>query len=299
MFNFNEINNKNPKKWNVKENQLPVNTLISDLKNPASLISVTKADISTALKENIKIIDTKKVEELKQASLVITGDNLNYNSEKMEYELDLEVIKNQGESKRYIWLKNPLLPVGKFFSNAEVKGIMALGKTVILDGCDKIQVDFEDEITEKVIRLEKVGQVYITLDVGDVFENEEAAAKIFENEILFQKKLAQYVADNREFVRRYLDHNVPDLRPLPTKNTIIMWVDISTLGISGTEFKDFAMKETGVIVGAGDEYLENADNFILLNLATSVDNIEEMLKRLQRAVVAYKKNDDLMKILGL
>ncbi|WP_025022173.1 hypothetical protein [Ligilactobacillus hayakitensis] len=78
-----------------------------------------------------------------------------------------------------------------------------------------------------------------------------------------------------------------------------MWVDISTLGISGTEFKDFAMKETGVIVGAGNEYLENTDNFILLNLATSVDNIEEMLKRLQRAVVAYKKNDDLMKILGL
>ena len=24
MFNFNEINNKNPKKWNVKENQLNI-----------------------------------------------------------------------------------------------------------------------------------------------------------------------------------------------------------------------------------------------------------------------------------
>ncbi len=63
-----------------------------------------------------------------------------------------------------------------------------------------------------------------------------------------------------------------------------MFVDISYYKLDSVSFVKKLREETGLFVNDGLEYGKNGDNFIRINLATSLDNVKDGCSRLKRFI---------------
>lgn len=58
------------------------------------------------------------------------------------------------------------------------------------------------------------------------------------------------------------------------------WIDISGSGYNMHEIANMMASEAGVIVGVGDDYVQNAENYLRLNLGTSKKMVTEAMTRM-------------------
>ena len=89
------------------------------------------------------------------------------------------------------------------------------------------------------------------------------------------------------------------MKPSLNEASYFLWLDISSLNVDAQELTEFIRKKTGLILTAGDKFDGNGKQFLRMNIATSTDLIEDALRRLQRAIVLFKRKDDDLKNLIL
>lgn len=96
--------------------------------------------------------------------------------------------------------------------------------------------------------------------------------------------LLGYVKANQEFAVRYLDEHLPELTPVPSEGTYLLWVDCRKLSLSSAELKRLMYKEARIAFNEGSLYGRNGEGFLRINLACPQDLLKEALDRFSSAV---------------
>lgn len=90
----------------------------------------------------------------------------------------------------------------------------------------------------------------------------------------------QYIRDNLLFTKKIIETEFPGWKMMDMDSSYLPWVDISESGIDMHTIANIMAEKAGVVVGIGDDYVANADNFLRLNLGTSHAVIEEAMSRM-------------------
>ena len=90
-----------------------------------------------------------------------------------------------------------------------------------------------------------------------------------------------YLDENYEFLKKYLEKNMPELEVIPSEGTYMAWVQTEKLQISPEELEKFFIEDAKVSVYMGSRYGKHTDSFIRINIATSRSYLQEALERIR------------------
>lgn len=89
-----------------------------------------------------------------------------------------------------------------------------------------------------------------------------------------------YLDENYEFLKKYIEKNMPELEVIPSEGTYMAWVQTEKLQISPEELEKFFIEDAKVSVYMGSRYGKHTDSFIRINIATSRSYLQEALERI-------------------
>lgn len=90
-----------------------------------------------------------------------------------------------------------------------------------------------------------------------------------------------YLDENYEFLKKYIEKNMPELEVIPSEGTYMAWVQTEKLQISPEELEKFFIEDSKVSVYMGSRYGKHTDSFIRINIATSRSYLQEALERIR------------------
>ena len=90
-----------------------------------------------------------------------------------------------------------------------------------------------------------------------------------------------YLDENYEFLKKYLEKNMPELEVIPSEGTYMAWVQTEKLQISPEKLEKFFIEDAKVSVYMGSRYGKHTDSFIRINIATSRSYLQEALERIR------------------
>lgn len=91
-----------------------------------------------------------------------------------------------------------------------------------------------------------------------------------------------YIKGNLQLFEESLKKDFPEWRMLKMESSYLPWVDVSQSGFDmHTIAKNMALN-AGVVIGIGDDYVADADNFLRFNLGTSRALIQESMDRMAK-----------------
>ena len=94
-------------------------------------------------------------------------------------------------------------------------------------------------------------------------------------------ELNEYLLINKEYVKDFLNKELPQLKVVSGHATYLLWIDISYYKMSSQEFASSLREETGLFISEGIQYGNNGDSYIRMNIATSLNNVKDGLNRLK------------------
>lgn len=91
-----------------------------------------------------------------------------------------------------------------------------------------------------------------------------------------------YIKENLELFEARLKRDFPEWKMMKMESSYLPWVDVSQSGFDmHTIAKNMALN-AGVVIGIGDDYVADADDFLRFNLGTSRAIIEESMDRMAK-----------------
>ena len=100
--------------------------------------------------------------------------------------------------------------------------------------------------------------------------------------------LREYLAENRETVRRFLKDEIPDVSLVPAHATYLLWLDCRKIIGDVSELYHYLRTETGLYLSAGVVYGGNGNAFLRMNTACPRIRLLDGLERLKRGIMAYE-----------
>lgn len=119
------------------------------------------------------------------------------------------------------------------------------------------------------------------------FAVETAVASFIEGEAWLDA-LREYIEENKNYVEDYLKKEVPQIRPISSQATYLMWLDCRNMQGCATEFTQYLREHTGLYLSEGRQYGESGNSFIRMNIACPKSRLEDGLKRLEEGVRSYE-----------
>lgn len=102
------------------------------------------------------------------------------------------------------------------------------------------------------------------------------------------QQLNAYIAANYEYLRQFLEKQLPQLRLVRLEGTYLAWVDCTALGCSSSQLVDHLLNRHGVWLNDGEMYGETSRPFVRINLACPQATLAEGLRRMAEGVAALR-----------
>jgi len=96
--------------------------------------------------------------------------------------------------------------------------------------------------------------------------------------------LMDVLQDNIAFVRTYLRENLPQIVPVETEATFLIWLDFRALGLDDTEIKALVFDRARLALNPGISFGEAGSGFMRLNIGTSRAILQQALTQLTQAI---------------
>lgn len=100
------------------------------------------------------------------------------------------------------------------------------------------------------------------------------------------EELKIYLKGNLDFVREYLEKNLPMIRLIEPEGTYLIWLDCRGLGLPEEELERLIVQEAKLWLDAGVMFGESGEGFERINIACPRAVVREAMERLNRAVSA-------------
>ena len=117
-----------------------------------------------------------------------------------------------------------------------------------------------------------------------------AVIAAYQNGAGWLDELRNYIHQNKQYVTEFLQNKIPEIYPVVSDATYLMWLDCRKLTEDSRKFTDFIREKTGLFVMRGSVYGKNGEGFLRLNIATSKLSMEDGMQRLLEGVTAWKND---------
>ena len=97
------------------------------------------------------------------------------------------------------------------------------------------------------------------------------------------EELRGYLDESFIMMKRILDERLPKAKFSIPQGTYLAWIDLSGYGLGEQELKK-RISQAGVFVQFGEDFVDNADCFMRVNLACPRSVLKEGLSRISRAL---------------
>ncbi|MCD7725172.1 MAG: pyridoxal phosphate-dependent aminotransferase [Clostridiales bacterium] len=98
------------------------------------------------------------------------------------------------------------------------------------------------------------------------------------------EELKKYLKGNLDFVKDYLENNLPQVRLIEPEGTYLIWLDFRGLGLTEAQRKHLILHEAGLWLDSGVMFGKEGEGFERVNIACPRAVLEEACKRLAQAV---------------
>ncbi|MGZ8257425.1 MAG: hypothetical protein ACXW1C_05495 [Gallionella sp.] len=95
--------------------------------------------------------------------------------------------------------------------------------------------------------------------------------------------LLEYLAGNRDWVREFLQTQLPKIKLIEPQGTYLLWLDCRELNLSDAALRDFFVQGAQLGMNAGISFGEGGSGFMRLNIAAPCAKIAAALQRVQQA----------------
>ena len=117
----------------------------------------------------------------------------------------------------------------------------------------------------------------------------EAAVAAFTKGDAWLDALRAYIQENKNHVENFLKKEVPQIRPVPSEATYLLWLDCRKMQGCATEFTQYLREHTGLYLSEGRQYGESGKFFIRMNIACPRSWLEDGIKRLVDGILSYEE----------
>ena len=174
---------------------------------------------------------------------------------------------------------NNHIPMGKVMAEySKLITCMAPSKTFNLAGLRISNIIIRDE-TIRNVWMESYYNSDNPLSIA-------AAQSAYEKGMPWLNELCSYLDKNFQFTKEYLAQHLPKAKFKIPEATYLAWVDLSAYFSPEEHLPTFFAYKAGVLLEAGNMFVQNSDCFIRLNLACPKSILAEGLKRICEAVNA-------------
>lgn len=97
-------------------------------------------------------------------------------------------------------------------------------------------------------------------------------------------RLKEYIYNNLNYLRAYLEENIPSVKLIEPEGTYLIWLDFSELGLDDKELEDFIVKKAGLWLDSGYIFGPEGKGFQRINIACPRKTLEKALDQLKNAV---------------
>ena len=127
-------------------------------------------------------------------------------------------------------------------------------------------------------------------DVGEPnFFVEPATIAAYTYGAQYVDELNTYLYKNKQYVKEFFKKELPHIKVVSGLATYLLWIDVSYYQIPCDKFADDLRKETGLFVYGGTHYGSNGEDYIRMNIATSLENVKDALNRLREFLKKKEK----------
>ncbi len=98
------------------------------------------------------------------------------------------------------------------------------------------------------------------------------------------EELKQYLKGNLDYVRGYLQENLPQIKLIEPEGTYLIWLDCRGLGLTEEKLEHLVVREAKLWLDSGAIFGVDGEGFERINIACPKAVLEEALKRLKAAV---------------
>jgi cystathionine beta-lyase len=114
----------------------------------------------------------------------------------------------------------------------------------------------------------------------------EATIAAYQNERKWVEDLNQYIDSNIQFVREYLQTNLPKISLIEPEATYLLWLDVSKLQLSMEVIQEYCINVGKIAIMEGNIYGGNGSRFLRLNIGCSKFKLKDGLKKLKQSIDA-------------
>lgn len=101
--------------------------------------------------------------------------------------------------------------------------------------------------------------------------------------------LRLYLGKNKQFVKEYMEREIPKVKVVPSKATYLLWLDCHELSGDSIMLSRYIRENTGLYLTAGREFGADGDGFLRMNIACPHETLKEGMKRLKQGVLQYEE----------
>lgn len=96
--------------------------------------------------------------------------------------------------------------------------------------------------------------------------------------------LINYIEGNFNYVRDYLKNNIPKAKLIEPQATYLAWIDIRDINMSFEEFRSKLITTAKLGLNLGNEFIDNGDGFIRMNLGCPRSIVKEAMTKLHTII---------------
>lgn len=115
-----------------------------------------------------------------------------------------------------------------------------------------------------------------------------AAQAAYEHGEAWYQALLAYLQANIDYLDAALKEQVPQVKLVRPESTYIPLLDMSELGMTNDEMKEFVISQVGAALNAGSTFGPGGERFMRINVATQRVHLETFVARLREAVSRLK-----------
>jgi len=100
--------------------------------------------------------------------------------------------------------------------------------------------------------------------------------------------LKEYLIENLNFVRDYLEENIPSVKLIEPEGTYLIWLDFGELGLENEELEDLIINKSGLWLDSGAIFGEDGKGYQRINVACPRKTLEQALNQLKSGIDSLK-----------
>jgi len=226
-------------------------------------------------------------------------------------------------------LSNPHNPVGRVFTKSELLQLGHLANTynflifsdeihndLVFEGHKHISLaSLSDELAQRTITCiapsktfnvaglassviiipnGKLKQKYekllssLHLDSGNLFGHIAMQAG-YEHGAEWLDQLLIYLKGNVDFLRSYLEENIPSIKLIEPEATYLLWLDCRSLNITTEKLNQQLIQKAGLALNKGTTFGEEGEGFLRINIGCPKSILLEAMDKIKQTVNQLKK----------